>query len=261
MRVPGLMIVGVAVVVAVGALLLAQAQPGTPPAPAAADTSTLFQQAVEQLKAGRYTDVALAADQLLSLDSADSRGLYLKQAADYYSKGQLPVIAPPPPPPEPGTGTGTGTGTTTGTGTGTGNADTGSTTTKAPGGAVIINLSDADVETVYREYGAQRMAQFKTLQGNLFANRCATQMCHGNAEKSGPFYLKMQNPNDRKTIAENFKAVMNYVNNAQLADSRILTMALAAKEQHPGGPALRERDAQYTELKNFVTSLPGLFGK
>ncbi len=251
MRIPGLIVVGVAALVAVAALLFAQAQPVAP----AADTAALFQQAVEQLKAGRYMEVSLAADQLLSLDSADSRGLYLKQAAEFYSKGQLPANASPPPlsPLEPVKDSGTGTGTET--------ATTGSTTTKAASGAVIINLSDADVDAVYKEYGAQRMAQFKTLQGNLFANRCATQMCHGNAEKSGAFYLKMQNLNDRKTIAENFKAVMNYVNNAQLADSRILTMALASKEQHPGGPALRERDAQYTELKNFITSLPGLFGK
>lgn len=247
--------------VAVAAVLSAQQAPadsgfGAKLQAAGNDSAAVFKLAMEEFKAERYMETRQAAEKLLSIDTGDTRGQYLKQAAEFYGKGSyIAGVAIPPPVEPPVTPPGTPPVTPPVTPPGT--------PPVAPGGpkaANVISLTDAEVEAVYKDFGNQRMAQFKTLQNTLLLRRCATEVCHGNVDKSGAFYMKTQNAGDRKTVAENFKAMMNYVNNAKLADSRILAMAIAPREQHPGGPAMRERDAQYAELKNFITALPGLFG-
>jgi hypothetical protein len=204
------------------------------------DSAGLFQLAMESFKAGLYTETRAAADQLLALDTGDTRGLYLKQATDFYLKGSYTPVAGAPPVVPPITNNGI---------------------PSPPPGGNVINLTDEEVDTVYKDFTAPRMTQFRNLQNTLFLRRCATEQCHGNTAKSGPFYMKSQNANERKTIAENFKAMINYVNNLNLGSSRILSAAAdsdtAAK--HAGGQVLRESDSAYRELKTFVEALPGNF--
>jgi len=198
------------------------------------DAAGRFELGAWAFKQGLFQEAEIEADKLLALDKADQRGKYLKSAAEFYRTGKYGTVdvsagtVVPPPPPRTG--------------------------------AVVFDLSDEEVDQLYRQLGDKRMTEFRELSKTWITPKCAAADCHGNPDKSR-FYLKTQNPLDKRTLAENVKSIEQFVNKLDLGSSRILLVALAPADKHPGGAVFRtENDPGYRALKAWVTGLPGMWG-
>ena len=200
------------------------------------DAQGHFKLALSAFKDNLYEEAKAAAAGLLALDKGDTRAVYLKGAAEFYQgggfqPGAIVTTTTPTKPERPKTR------------------------------PTVVDLTDEEVNQVYAGYGQARLNEFRGLQTAIFLRRCATDQCHGNPETSGRFLLKTKDANTRKTLAENFRMVKFYINDSNLATSRILSVTLDGPDKHPGGPVFRsERDAMYQRLKKWVEGFPGLFG-
>lgn len=216
------------------------------------DAAGMFDLAVESLEQGQYAEVDAVADRMLAVDRDDPRAKYLKAAAAFYSAGGG-AVAPEPTnqpsglPPLPPTSGATPTDGTTGG------------ETPAPQPSVPpanAGLSDADVAEIIATHGAA----FRKVQKDVLMKHCATGQCHGVRGKGGGYYLQREQATADRTLAENFKATERYVNIMERDESRLLKMALAGREVHPGGPVFRNANhPAYRQLKTWVEQLPGMF--
>lgn len=127
--------------------------------------------------------------------------------------------------------------------------------TTTTGGAAPVALTDAEVEVVFMEEGEKVVLNFRQIQG-LLARRCGSANCHGGGNPNAPWALVLKGPADRKSLAQNFRAVYKYMNRDDPKESPLLQKPLKGpKAGHPAQPIRGETDPTFIGIAAYIDTV------
>jgi len=133
----------------------------------------------------------------------------------------------------------------------------GEVVTETGGGEAEATITDADVEAVFKNEGEDKMAGFRNKIQGILIQTCGAPKCHGGGNAAAKWSLIRRNLLNRKTVAENFRAINPYIERDDAANSRLLIMPLKGKDaDHPEIVFTRgDTDPVYKTILTWIRSL------
>jgi len=130
--------------------------------------------------------------------------------------------------------------------------------TETGGTEIEATITDAEVETIYKNEGDDKMTVFRNKIQARLIQTCGAAKCHGGGNATAKWSLIRRNLNNRKTIAENFRTINRFVARGEdAANSRLLSMPLKGKDGgHPEIVFTRgAADPVYQTILTWIQSL------
>jgi len=116
-------------------------------------------------------------------------------------------------------------------------------------------LTDAEAEVVYREEGEKVVTAFRQIQ-SLMVRRCASVKCHGGGNPKAQWALVLKGPANRKSLAQNFRAVYKYMNRDEPKASTLLQKPLKGPEGgHPAQVIRGETDSTFKRIADYIDTV------
>ena len=123
------------------------------------------------------------------------------------------------------------------------------------------SMTEAEADAIFKSEGADRMREFKRVQGVLI-NKCGSAKCHGGQAEDSKWVLISRSPGSRTTMAQNFRTLEPYINREDPPTSRLLQIPMkTAESKHPLVAIRGTTDPVYQTLLAWIKSLKTEAGK